>query len=215
MVRFPSFRRFASDTAGVVLVEAMISIPILIMILVTMVEFGVATFQWNQSIKALQIGARLASVSSPIVTPEDYATLSDYGALIDGDPVPGTVVSVSCGAGANPCNETEFDRLYFGSDASDASGGVCGTPAPGTVSGMCDAAPFLGQDVIRVTYTRAGLGYVGRPFGPVTTITVELHNASFDLLILDDLFSWAGRISVPAHPVSITSEDVSNCKAGC
>ena len=209
MVKFPTFRRFASDNAGVVLVEAMISIPILIMILVTMVEFGVATFQWNQSIKALQIGARLASVSSPIVTPEDYATLSDYGALIDGDPVPVTVVSVSCGAGTNPCNVNEFNRLYFGSD------GDCGTPAPGTVSGMCDAAPFLGQDVIRVTYTRAGLGYVGRPFGPVTTITVELHNASFDLLILDDLFSWAGRISVPAHPVSITSEDVSNCKAGC
>lgn len=207
MVKFPTFRRFASDNAGVVLVEAMISIPILIMILVTMVEFGVATFQWNQSIKALQVGARLASVSSPIVT--DYATLSDYGTLIDGDPVPATAVSVSCGAGTIDCDEVEFNRLYFGSD------GVCGAPLPGTVSGMCDAAPFLGQDVIRVTYTRAGLGYVGRPFGPVTTITVELHNASFDLLILDDLFSWAGSISIPAHPVAITSEDVSNCKAGC
>ena len=209
MVKFPSFRRFTSDTAGVVMVEAMISIPILIMILVTMVEFGVATFQWNQSIKALQIGARLASVSSPIVTDTDYATLSDFGALIDGDPVPTSVVSVSCGAGTNPCNAAQFNRLYFGSD------GVCGSPAPGAVSGMCDTAPFLGPDVIRVTYTRAGLGYVGRPFGPVATITVELHNMSFDLLILDDLFSWAGSISIPAHPVSITSEDVSNCKAGC
>ena len=170
MVKFPSFSRFTSDTAGVVLVEAMISIPILIMILVTMVEFGVATFQWNQSIKALQIGARLASVSSPIVEDADYAALtSDYGALIDGDPVPASVVSFSCGAGTDPCNDTQFKRLYFGSDDD------CGAPAAGTVSGMCDAAPFLGQDVIRVTYTRAGLGYVGRPFGPVTTITVELY----------------------------------------
>lgn len=209
MVKGSKFRKLAPDTAGVVLVEAMISIPIVIMVLVVMVEFGMAVFQWNQSVKALQVGARLAAVSSPIVTDADYLTLeADYGTLPEGDPVPNTVRSVSCGAGAGACNTANFDRLYFGSD------GVCGAPGS-SVPGICDVAPSLSADVIKITYSRAGLGYVGRPFGPVTTITLELNNASFNFLLLGNLIPGLNSLGIPSNPVSITSEDVSTCGAGC
>lgn len=209
MVSGSKFKKLISDKAGVVLVEAMISMPIVILVLVAMVEFGTAVFQWNQSVKALQVGARLAAVSSPIVTDADYLTLeSDLAGLLEGDPVPNGVRSVSCGAGAATCNTANFDRLYFGSD------GRCGSPGT-SVPGMCDVAPLLSSDVIKITYRRSGLGYVGRPFGPVTTITVELHDASFNFLLFGKLIPGLNSLKIPSNPVSITSEDVSTCGSGC
>jgi len=81
--------------------------------------------------------------------------------------------------------------------------------------GMCDFAPFISAENVRVTYYRSGLGYVGRPFGPVSTITVELRQLSFDFLFADKLIPGLTSLTIPAQPVSITSEDVNNCRDAC
>ena len=73
----------------------------------------------------------------------------------------------------------------------------------------------MGADVrhtpanIRVTYYRSGLGYVGRPGGPVVSITVETRNLTFNFFFLGALLGL-NNITIPAHPVTITSEDLSN-----
>ena len=210
MVMRRMLSRFRRDEDGVVLVEGLLSMPIVILMMIAMVECGMLLFQWNLTVKALQIGARLAAVSEPVVGQTAYDTLTnDYGALIEGDPVPNAIVTVSCGAGASPCDATQLNRLMTGGDA-------CGTTTFGAPAGICDMARFINPDNLRISYHRAGLGYVGRPFGVVTTITVELRNQYFDFIFLDailpDLF---GGINIPAHPVTITSEDLSDCTTTC
>ena len=128
-------KRIRRERSGIVLVEAMLTLPIMIMIVVVMVEAGFAIFQWNMSVKALQIGARLAAVSSPILTTSEYDNLTaDYTGLLEGDAVPSSVVSVSCGAGTTACDAAQFSRLIRGAD------GVCGNPPAGTPTGICDVA---------------------------------------------------------------------------
>lgn len=78
--------------------------------------------------------------------------------------------------------------------------------------GMRDIAHFIPAENVRVTYYRSGLSYVGRPFEPVSTITVELRNLSFDFLIADELIPGLTSLMIPTQPVSITSEDVNNCR---
>lgn len=200
---------FRRGEEGAVLVETMLTLPIVILMMVAIVEVGMAVFQWNLTVKALQVGARLAAVSDPIVGPTAYGTLDDgFSTLVPGDPVPSGIVQVSCGADTTPCPAAALTRLMTGGDS-------CGTTTPGGLNGICDVAAFINPANIRITYYRAGLGYVGRPFGTVSNITLEIRNQFFDFLFLDQLIPIAGRIPIPSHPVSITSEDISDCIDVC
>ena len=210
MVRRLGREQFCQDERGVTLVEALLVTPIVLLVLVAMVEFGTAVYQWNQATKAVQIGARLAAVSSPITGDAAYAGLvADHSGIPEGDPTPSSPASVSCGAGAVACDATRLARLLDGGDGSCQPSGTL------SMMGMCDFAPFITSDNVRVTYYRSGLGYVGRPFGPVSTITVELRQLSFDFLLADDLIPGLSSFMIPAQPVSITSEDVNNCRDIC
>ena len=210
MVRPVAKHWFIRDERGVSLTEAILVIPIVLLVLAAMIEFGHGVYQWNQATKAVQIGARLAAVSSPITGDAAYLALTaDHTGIPEGDPTPVAPVSVSCGAGTTACDSVRLARLLDGGDGSCVAGG-----AP-TLMGMCDFAPFITSENVRVTYYRSGLGYVGRPFGPVSTITVELRNLSFDFLIADALIPGLSALTIPAQPVSITSEDVNNCRDIC
>ncbi len=207
MVGRSGIRRFWRDDSGLALTEALLTIPIMMIVLAAMVEFGVAVFQWNQATKAVQIGARRAAVSSPIVGDGAYASLGDFsssGALA-GDPVPGIPASVSC-RGAT-CDTARLNRLLTGGD------GVCGAVGSGFV-GMCDVAPFLSADNVMVTYHRSFLGYVGRPYGQVSTVTVELRDVTVDFLFIDTLLG-IDNITIPSQPVSMTSEDLCDTSTIC
>ncbi|PCJ08071.1 MAG: pilus assembly protein TadE [Rhodobacteraceae bacterium] len=210
MVRRGSRQCFAADERGLSLTEALLVMPIVLLVLVAMIEFGTAVFQWNQATKAVQIGARLAAVSSPVTGDTAYLALTaDHAGIPEGDPTPAGLVSVSCGAGTTACDSARLARLLDGGDGScQPSGGL-------SMMGMCDVAPFIGPENVRVTYYRSGLGYVGRPFGPVSTITVELRNLTFDFLIADELIPGLSSLTIPAQPVSITSEDVNDCRDTC
>lgn len=195
------WRRFRRDERGISLTEALIVTPIVILMFAAFVELGFLVFQWSQATKAVQIGARLLAVSDPL--PTDMSALTaDYGALGEQEAVPGTIVTVACGAGAAACDATRMARLISGSDAS------CDYVA-GTTVGMCDVFPRITAGNVLVSYRRAGLGYVGRPSGPVVSITVELRNLNFEFLLLGRLLALAtDTISIPAHPVTMTSEDM-------
>lgn len=204
--------KFREDERGISIVEGMLVIPIVLLVITAMVELGAAMFQINQAAKATQIGARSAAVSSPIVGDAEYDSLTDdYGSIPAGDPTPTAARSVSCGAGTTPCDAARLNRLLTGADSS------C-RPQQDSRAGMCDVAPFIKAENVLVTYHRSGLGFVGRPYGPVSTVTVELRDVTFDFFILDDVInavtnnSPLSNFTIPAHPVSMTSEDLdTNC----
>ncbi len=198
-------RRFRSDEDGISLTEALLVTPIVLLVFTTFIEFGFAVYQWNQAAKAVQHGARMIAVSDPLLADMSFLT-EDYPSE-QGGPVPNTARSVSCGADDVACDATQMQRLISGSDA------LC-VYAASTKPGMCDIFPRVSANSVHVTYHRSGLGYVGRPDGPVLSITVELRNLTFDFLFLGR-FLPVSVLNIPAHPVTITSEDMSSCKNEC
>ncbi|MBD3666211.1 TadE/TadG family type IV pilus assembly protein [Sulfitobacter aestuariivivens] len=209
MVKRRSRRGLIRNEDGIALVEALLVMPIVLLAITAMVEFGVAVFHWNQTVKAVQLGARHVSVSSPMMTRTAYETYmtDDYGTIGEGDATPATSRTISCGGGTTPCDPTSMDRLMTGGD------GVCGRGSARV--GVCDVAPWITSDNIVITYSRSGLGYVGRPFGAVSTITVELRDVGFGFILLDRLIPVLANYTLPPHRVSTTSEDLSSCKALC
>jgi hypothetical protein len=194
-------RGFRRSEDGATLVEGLIVFPIILLTFATFIEFGVAMVQWNQTVKAMQYGARVLAVSDPLVDMTPFESGPDYP-TIEGGPVPTDEVAVSCGAGAEACNVAGLNRLVYGGDA------IC-DPSAGNRLGMCDLNGLIRPENIRVTYYRSGLGYVGRPGGPVLSITVETRNLNFDFFFLGALLGLE-NITIPAHPVTITSEDLSS-----
>lgn len=202
-------RRFARGDSGVVLVEALLVTPIVLLCLAVSVEMSIAVHQWNQTAKAMQLGARLLAVSDPLVPNFETDMTDDYPSD-QGGPPPDVAKSVSCGYGTTACDATELARLIQGSD------GACNSNYGSSLPGMCDFMPTITGSNILVTYHRSGLGYVGRPDGPVVTITLEARDIQYNLIMLGALLkTFSGTLSIPALPVTVTSEDLSSCKTAC
>ncbi|MCG5481028.1 TadE/TadG family type IV pilus assembly protein [Sinorhizobium alkalisoli] len=190
---------FRQDESGIALAEAMLTFPIVLLVFAAFVEFGYAMSQWNQTVKALQYGARLAAVSDPLVDSEDFDDAFPIGAtnpLNNGTATPNdATISVSCGYGYDPCDAVVLNRIVLGSG---------GRP------GINDINWRIQPENLVVTYQRSGLGYWGRPEGPVLTMRLEVRNVTFDLPILGGLLGL-NQVQVPAHPVTITTEDLRTC----
>ncbi|MDK1490774.1 TadE/TadG family type IV pilus assembly protein [Sinorhizobium sp. 7-81] len=204
MVIFRTLVSFCQDTRGVSLVEALLTFPIVILIFAAFVEFGYAMSQWNQTVKALQYGARLAAVSDPLTSNFDTAfPISAANPLDNGKAAPNNAtIASTCGPALANCS-AELSRIVKGSD------GVCGTagdPRPG----ICDLNWRIQPENLVVTYQRSGLGYWGRPNGPVLTMRLEVRDVTFDLPVLGGLLGL-NDITIPAHPVTITTEDLKTC----
>lgn len=207
MVGRETLRRFRRDETGATLIEGMIAVPVVLLVITAMIEFSYAVWQWNQTVKAVQLGARLAAVSTPV--PPNLDTLSsDFLGIDQGNAVPANYLAVTCGAGATACAADELNRLVRGSD------GVCNPFYGNTVPGVCDFNPSIQPENIRITYHRSFLGYVGRPAGPVATVTLEVRDLKFNLPFIGR-FVGINTIDIPAHPVSVTSEDLTSCQDGC
>lgn len=211
--------RFRRSESGVTLIEGLIVFPLMLTLIIGFVEFGYGIFQWEQTGRAIAVGARLAAVSDPVVPKADYNALAVYSGGSPGDPVPPTDVSkspdvllrASCigaataGVSLPTCVSARFDKIWFGSDST------CSLNYGGAVPGICDVNPALQKSSIVVSYTRDGLGYVGRTSGPVVNVTVYLREAYFRTFLIGPLFKVDRLIPIPRSPVTVTGEDLASC----
>ncbi|MBZ7925965.1 pilus assembly protein [Ensifer adhaerens] len=206
MVSLRSPISFWQDQRGVTLTEGLISLPLVLLAISALVEFGYAMSQWNQTVKALQAGARLAAVSDPLTN--NFAAVfptDNNNPLYNGDATPNdATISSSCGPNLANCSAA-LTRIVMGSDGVC---GVAGDPNPG----ICDINWRIQPANVVVTYQRSGLGYWGRPNGPVLTMRLEVRGVTFDLPLLGALLGL-NRIEVPAHPVTLTTEDLKTCSS--
>jgi hypothetical protein len=172
-----------------------------------LVEFSLAFFQWNSASKATQLGARLAAVSSPVSSDLTALTGLEGGAAA-GDPFP-SFVRV-CNGSTQTCsnggiyNAAAMDTLVYGRGGST----TCGTIGADGYPGMCDVFTRVRPQNVIVTYRQTGLGFAGRPGGPVPTITVELTGLTFNFVFLGKLLGL-GPIAMPAMKTTATGEDLS------
>nr|WP_263492906.1 TadE/TadG family type IV pilus assembly protein [Mesorhizobium sp. CA16] len=190
------------------MVEMTIVSTLLFTLVLGFVDFGYALYQWNAATKAVQIGARLASISDPIApeiatagptaTPGAPVIAGSFAYVCNGATSTCTCTGAYCVNGVwTPAN---FNRIYAGDD------GICGAVA-GSRPGMCDFFPLLQPANVVVSYTATGLGYQTRATGAVPTITVSLQNVTFQFFFLQGLMGF-GNITMPSMLSTVTGEDL-------
>jgi Flp pilus assembly pilin Flp len=201
------------DESGAALIEFTAAALTFFLLLFGVVEFANVFYQWNAATKAVQLGARLAVVSNPIAS--DLATLTGLSSsVLPGDPMPafdrvctGTNASGSTGNCTNGGNydASAMQTIVFGRGKI-----ACATPTSDRDVGMCNIflhnPPLTPQNVI-VRYQYTGLGYAGRPGGPVPTVTVSLTGLTYDWIMIGGLMGFS-PISLPSFATTVTGEDL-------
>ena len=186
-------------------------LTVILLVIIGVVDFLFAFYEWNAATKAVEIGARIAAVSDPVAVGLDRlsATVIDRG-LNPGDPMP--YFSVTCDGSSATCictgtctgvsgySSSAMNNLVFGRGNSS-----CTTPSSPLRVGMCNIFDRVGVPNVIVTYTQTGLGYAGSPHGPVPTITVSLKNLPFQFFFLGTLTGF-NKIEIPAMTTTITGE---------
>lgn len=208
-------RRFLRDESGAAMIELTISAVLLLTLVLGFVDFGYAYYQWNAANKAVQVGARLASISDPIPLHLVDETGTAPSIADVGEPVPAYSV--------DPANSYDY---VCTANASGTASCVCnattldacdGTPVQaafdlifdgdGGRPGMKDFFPALEPDEVQIEYIATGLGYWTRPGGPVPTIRVSLVDVPFRFFFLSGLLGFA-NITMPNMLSTVTGEDL-------
>jgi hypothetical protein len=74
---------------------------------------------------------------------------------------------------------------------------------------MCDIFGRITPANVVITYAQSGLGFAGRPGGPVPTITISLKGLPLQFYFLHGLAGFAD-LQIPPLTTSMTAEDLSS-----
>jgi len=203
--------RFAKSEDGAAIVEVAIVSTLLFALTLGFVDFGYALYQWNAATKAVQVGARLASISDPVATNlATAAPTSTPGAPVIAAAYGPFACSYAGTTGsctsAGTFNATNFSRIFRG-DTAVTNDDACPPIAANQRPGMCHFFPSLLRSNVVVTYSATGLGYQTRLGGPVPTITVNLRNMTYQFFFLSGLYGF-GNIAMPSMLSTVTGEDM-------
>ena len=195
-------KKFLEERCGAVLAETLLTFPIVFLLIAVSVEFVFVMYQWNIASKAMQLAARRIAVTAPFVDNYDDIFNIDQDSIPGGSLIqPNSQNNVSCGAGTDsPCNATAMQFLIGPHDPPVGDGWY----------GLASYYQQLDPSTIMITYEQNGLGFVGRPSGPVTTARLEFDNATFNTPIIGGFLNIVG-FELPPFTVTITTEDLSNC----
>jgi hypothetical protein len=208
-----SSRRLRSDTEGAVFLEFTMFVGAFFTILFGIIDFTFAFYQWNAATKAVQQGARLAAVSNPVASDLSVDNW-DVAGYVSGQPVAiaDGFTYVCTGAGGGSCtNGGTYDAdamntIVFGRGNTECNGTALNV-------GMCNFFWRITPENVRVTYEYTGLGYAGRPTGPVPTIKVEVTGIPFRFLLVGAL-AGLDDIEIPGLASTVTGEDLSMAGSG-
>jgi hypothetical protein len=204
------------DDTGAVLVEVTIMMSIMLIFLLSSIEFLFVFYQFNAAAKAVQIGARVAAVSDPVATGLRTLTTAVLGAVQPGAPMPD--FAIRCDGATSRCDclrgpacprNLGYDAVAMNTIVFGRGSTSCSDASNFYNTGMCDVLPRISSSNVVIVYSQTGLGFADRPGGPAPTITVSLQNLSLQLLFLGGLLGL-NELQMPAMTTSITAEDMSS-----
>ncbi len=210
-----SIARIARDGTGAVLVEVTVVMALMLVFILGSIDFLYAFYQWNAASKAVQIGARIAAVSDPVAVGLNDLSMTVVNAFVPpGASMPDFHVrcerkteTCSCTgacAGVGAYSRAAMNTIIFGRGSSSCSDATSVYRA-----GMCDVFSRIAEANIVIRYVQTGLGYAGRPGGPVPTITVSIEDLPFQFFFLSGIMGF-NKIRIPALTTSITAEDLAS-----
>ncbi len=203
--------RLGKDQSGASLVEFTIVVFFFLVLTAGVVEFAIGWYQWNSASKALQQGVRLASVSDPVAS--DLTTMTGLeGGANPGDPMP-SFLRVCNGATGSCSNGGTYSASAMNTIVYGRGQNTCGTIGPDGFAGMCDIYDRIQPQNVIITYQHTGLGFAGRPGGPVPTITVELTGLTYNYAFLSGLLGF-GPVTLPPMRTTAVGEDLATATNG-
>lgn len=195
---------FARDARGATTVEFGLVSGMLFLILFAITDLGYAFWQWTSATKALQLGVRLASVSDPVSS--DLKTLTGLSSTVfDGDPMP--YYQRVCNGATKSCSGGIFDQAALNTLVYGRGNATCPT-APQSFAPMCQIFSRIKPENVVVEYVHTGLGYAGRPGGPLPTIKVSLIGLTYEFITLNSLLGLA-PVGMSGLLATATAEDLS------
>jgi Flp pilus assembly pilin Flp len=212
---FSLLARLARDEAGAVLVEVTVVMLLIFIFILGSVDFLFAFYQWNAASKAVQVGARIAAVSAPVVSGlNDLSVAVVNSSVLPGSEMPGfhvrcerkseTCRCVGACAGVGAYNPAAMKTIVFGRGSAS-----CADATSIYQAGMCDIFPRIAEANVVIQYVQTGLGFAGRPGGPVPTIVVSIGDLPFQFFFLSGILGF-DKIQIPASTTSIAAEDLSS-----
>jgi TadE-like protein len=207
------------DDRGGVLVEVTLMLTVLIFFIFGSIDFLFAFYEWNAATKAVQVGARIAAVSNPVARGFDSLSAAFISATLrPGSPMPSFTITCDgraakckcegfCLGGVIAYDASAMDTIIYGRGSK-----ACGDAHSIYTTGMCDIFNRITPANVRIEYRQpispAGLGFVGRPGGPVPLITVSLQNIPFRFIFLGFILH---DIQIPRVATTVTGEDLYSC----
>lgn len=183
----PVLRRFRRDTTGAMLVELAVVMPLFLLMIFGILEYG--RLYWNESTaqKAMQIAARLASVRPPVCG----AAFTPIGAVAPPSGSPAPRYGSLCRSG-NICQSQarNCDLSAPTATATEIWNRIRPLLPPGTQ-----------PQAVTISYTDGtpNLSFLGGPYTPV--VTAELVGACFQFVIpIHALGALASGTSNPTTP---------------
>jgi hypothetical protein len=208
------FTRFGRDQSGAVLVEAAVTMTVLLIFVFGSIDFLFVFYQWNAANKAVLVGARIAAVSDPVAEGlNDLTTTAVELSVPMGSPMPPFVVICDGAAAVCSCNGFCFGLKGYDRRAMEAivygrGSSSCFDAGSAYYAGMCDVFARIAPANVKIIYTQTGLGYAGRGGGPSPTITVQLQNLPLQFYFLSGIRPLS-NINIPAV-TSVAAEDLSS-----
>jgi Flp pilus assembly pilin Flp len=207
--------RLWRDSTGAVLVEVTVVMVLIFVFILGSIDFLFAFYQWNAASKAVQIGARIAAVSDPVAIGLNGLSAAVVNSFVPpGAVMPDFVVrcdgkteSCSCTgacAGVGTYSRVAMNTIVFGRGSSS-----CSDASSFRRLGMCDIFARITAANVVIVYAQSGLGYAGRPGGPVPTITISIKELPFQFFFLSAIMGF-DNIQMPALTTSITAEDLAS-----
>lgn len=208
--------RLHRDQSGTAMIELSIVIVLFLLLTFGVVEFGYMLWQYNSAAKAAQLGARMAAVSDPVWGDlrdlEDTGTPgaaweTEYEVVCSGEDEECTSVGTD-DVDADTYDSVAMDCLMFGrSQTTPPCDTECAETGIDGENGLCDRYNFVAPENVSITYSHTGLGFAGRPGGPVPTITLRLTGLTFDFFAVGALLGFQ-QVTMPDFAVTMTGEDL-------
>ena len=212
-----SVRYLFRDQSGAVMVEVTIVSTIMFLLVLGAIDFLFLLYQWNVAARAVQIGARLAALSDPVAaglnglssavlsaSVPPGAAMPKFVIICDGRTATCRCNTSSTCRGVKGYDKAAMDTIVFGRGSSS-----CSDARSRDKLGMCDIFSRITAANVVIEYAQTGLGYAGRPGGPMPTVTVSLQNLPFQFFFLPGLMGLRDW-QIPASTTAMTAGDLSS-----
>ncbi len=195
-------RRLLRDRRGISSVEFALVCSLFFMLVLGVVDFSRAMWEWNAAAKATHWGVRYAIVNDMVST--KLAGFSGVGAgVAAGSSVTAAEVTTALGTDTFTCNNAgcngdgtaaSFDTVAFDLIVAE-------------VRKIYDR---IGAENVVVEYRHVGLGFSGDPTSPDLhpLVTVRLQNMTFDFVTPGLAGLWP--LTMPDFAASMTGEDLTS-----